>query len=61
MQTTDKEWIQLKGKFHLNDYTTKVVIFIEGPPAGTDILVNGFFLKHAEKVPPSSRPTIEVS
>lgn len=61
VQATDKDWTQLKGKFLLNGSPSKVVVYVEGPPAGTDILVNSFVVKHAEKVPPSSPPDIEVS
>lgn len=59
VQATDKDWTQLKGKFLLNGSPSKVVVYVEGPPAGTDILVNSFVVKHAEKVPPSSPPDIE--
>lgn len=33
---------------------------MEGPPPGTDILVNSLVVKHAEKIPPSPPPVIEV-
>ncbi|XP_050363342.1 endo-1,4-beta-xylanase 1-like isoform X2 [Argentina anserina] len=59
IQATDKDWAQLKGKFLLNGSPSKVVIYLEGPPAGTDILVNSIVVKHAEKAPPSSPPDIE--
>ncbi|KAL6212323.1 hypothetical protein ACLB2K_017543 [Fragaria x ananassa] len=59
VQATDKDWAQLKGKFLLNGSPSKVVVYLEGPPAGTDILVNSFVVKHAEKAPPSSPPDIE--
>ncbi|KAF2324214.1 hypothetical protein GH714_010285 [Hevea brasiliensis] len=61
LQATDKDWVQLQGKFLLNVNPKRVVIYIEGPPAGTDILVNSFVVKHAEKIPPSPPPAIEVS
>ena len=60
LQATDTDWVQLQGKFLLNSSPKKVVIYIEGPPAGTDILVNSFTVKHAEKIPPSPPPVIEV-
>ncbi|RXH72925.1 hypothetical protein DVH24_012609 [Malus domestica] len=53
---TDKDWTQLRGKFLLNGSPSKVVVYLEGPLAGTDILVNSFVVKHAEKVPPSPPP-----
>ncbi|WCJ35618.1 Endo-1 4-beta-xylanase 1 [Euphorbia peplus] len=59
LQATDKDWVQLQGKFLLNGSPKKVVIYIEGPPAGTDILINSFVVKHAEKIPPSPSPLIE--
>lgn len=61
VQATDKEWIEVKGKFLLNGSASRVVIYIEGPPPGTDILLNSLNVKHAEKIPPSPLPPIEVS
>ncbi|KAF9603527.1 hypothetical protein IFM89_037008 [Coptis chinensis] len=59
LQASDKDWVQLQGKFLLNSAPAKVVIYFEGPPAGTDILVNSVVVKHAPKLPPSPRPVIE--
>lgn len=59
-QATDKDWVQLQGKFLLNGSPSKVVIYVEGPPSGTDILLNSLIVKHAEKTPPSPPPVIEV-
>ncbi|XP_058217199.1 endo-1,4-beta-xylanase 1-like isoform X4 [Rhododendron vialii] len=59
LQATDKDWVQLQGKFLINASPSKVVISLEGPPPGTDILLNSFVVKHAEKVPPSPPPVIE--
>ncbi|MBA0722341.1 hypothetical protein Golax_003026 [Gossypium laxum] len=59
VQATDKDWVQLQGKFLLNGSPSKVVIYLEGPPPGTDLLVNSLFVKHAEKIPPSPAPVIE--
>ncbi|KAI3725624.1 hypothetical protein L1987_65415 [Smallanthus sonchifolius] len=58
-QATDKDWVLLNGKFLLNGLQSKVVIYLEGPPSGTDILVDGLMVKHAEKTPPSPPPVIE--
>ncbi|KAF6159697.1 hypothetical protein GIB67_029955 [Kingdonia uniflora] len=58
MQASDKEWVQLQGKFLLNSAPSKVVIYLEGPPPGTDILLNSFVVKHATKLPPSPPPDI---
>ncbi|KAK9215843.1 hypothetical protein WN944_007849 [Citrus x changshan-huyou] len=59
VQATDKDWAQLHGKFLLNGSPARVVIYMEGPPPGTDILVNSLVVKHAEKIPPSPPPIIE--
>ncbi|KAL8145360.1 endo-1,4-beta-xylanase 1-like isoform X1 [Apium graveolens] len=59
MQATDKDWVQLQGKFLLNSNPSKVVVYLEGPPSGTDILLNSLSLKHAEKIPPLPAPLIE--
>lgn len=61
VQATDKEWTQLRGKFLLNGFPSKVVIFLEGPPPGIDILLNSLTVKHAAKVLQSPPPRIEVS
>ncbi|XAR48453.1 Endo-1,4-beta-xylanase [Bertholletia excelsa] len=59
VQATDKEWVQLQGKFLLNGNPSRVIIYLEGPPAGIDILLNSLIVKHAEKFPPSPPPPIE--
>ncbi|KAH6812652.1 glycosyl hydrolase family 10 protein / carbohydrate-binding domain-containing protein [Perilla frutescens var. frutescens] len=59
VQATDKDWVQLHGKFLLNNLPSKVVIYFEGPPPGTDILLNNLVVKHAAKAPPASPPVIE--
>ncbi|KAI9200328.1 hypothetical protein LWI28_006103 [Acer negundo] len=58
VQATDKDWVQLQGKFLLDASPAKVVIYIEGPPPGIDILVNSLVVKQAEKVPPSPPPPV---
>ncbi|KAK7283220.1 hypothetical protein RIF29_12600 [Crotalaria pallida] len=59
VQATDKDWAQMQGKFLINGSPSKVVVYLEGPPPGTDILVNTFSIKHAAKPPPSSPPDFE--
>lgn len=59
VQATDKDWVQLQGKFLLNSFPSKVVIYLEGPPQGIDILLNTLVVKHAAKIPPSPPPVIE--
>lgn len=61
VQATDKDWVQLQGKFLLNASPSKVVIYIEGPPSGVDILIDSLVVKHAQKSPPSPPPHTEVS
>ncbi|CDP00988.1 unnamed protein product [Coffea canephora] len=51
--------LQMQEKFLLNCFPSKVIIFLEGPPPGTDILVNGLVIKHAEKLPLSPPPVVE--
>ena len=60
MQATDKDWVQMQGKFLLNGSPSKVVVYLEGPSPGTDILVNNLVVKHAAKTPPSTPPDCEV-
>lgn len=59
VQATDSDWAQLQGKFLLNGSPSKVVIYLEGPAAGTDILLDSMVVKHAEKTPPLPPPIIE--
>ncbi|XP_061374976.1 endo-1,4-beta-xylanase 1-like [Gastrolobium bilobum] len=59
VQATDKDWVQMQGKFLLNGSPSKVVVYLEGPPPGTDILVNTLVVKHAAKAPPSTPPDFE--
>ncbi|XP_073146128.1 endo-1,4-beta-xylanase 1-like isoform X2 [Henckelia pumila] len=59
VQATDKDWVQLQGKFLLNGVPSRVIIFLEGPPPGTDILLNNIIVKHAAKASPASPPVIE--
>lgn len=61
MQATDKDWAQLQGKFLINGSPSSVVVYLEGPPAGTDILLNSLVVKHAPKTPPSIPPAVQVS
>ncbi|KAF7830486.1 endo-1,4-beta-xylanase 1-like isoform X1 [Senna tora] len=59
VQATDKDWVQMQGKFLLNGSQSKVVVYLEGPPPGTEILVNTLVLKHAAKTPPSTPPDFQ--
>ncbi|KAL2894927.1 Anti-sigma-I factor RsgI6 [Bienertia sinuspersici] len=56
---TDKDWAQIQGKFLINGTPSNVVIYLEGPPPGTDILLNSLVVKHAPKTPPSPPPSIQ--
>ncbi|CAA6663014.1 unnamed protein product [Spirodela intermedia] len=42
VQASDKEWVHLHGKFLINGSPSRVVIYLEGPPPGTDILAASF-------------------
>ncbi|KAE9609336.1 hypothetical protein Lal_00020396 [Lupinus albus] len=59
VQVTDKDWAEMQGKFLLNGSPSKVVVYLEGPPSGTDILLNTLVIKHAPKTPPSTPPDFE--
>ncbi|CAN1227316.1 Endo-1,4-beta-xylanase 1 [Linum perenne] len=59
LQATDKDWVQLQGEFLLNGLPSRAIIFFEGPPAGTDILINSLVVQHAPKLPSSSRPVFQ--
>ncbi|KAL5074619.1 hypothetical protein RYX36_013603 [Vicia faba] len=59
VQATNKDWAQMQGKFLLNDSPSKVIVYFEGPAAGTDILLNSLVIKHAAKTPPSPPPNFE--
>ncbi|XP_071710080.1 endo-1,4-beta-xylanase 1-like [Rutidosis leptorrhynchoides] len=59
IQATDKEWVELEGKFLLNGSPSKVVIYLEGPPPGVDILLNRLVVEHSKKTPPSPPPIIK--
>ncbi|XP_047325413.1 endo-1,4-beta-xylanase 3-like isoform X2 [Impatiens glandulifera] len=61
IQATDKDWVQLQGKFVLNSAISKAVVYLEGPPPGTDILLNSLVVKHARKALPHFPPRIENS
>lgn len=61
LQASDKDWVQLKGKFLINGTVSKAVIYIEGPPPSTDLLVNSLVVKHAEKPSPAPAPDFSVS
>lgn len=50
----------MKGRFLLHAPFTKAVIFIEGPPAGIDILVDGLVLSPARKLEAAPCPKVEV-
>ncbi|KAL8215507.1 hypothetical protein R6Q57_022344 [Mikania cordata] len=58
-QVTNNEWVELQGKFLLNSFPSKVVIYLEGPPPGVDILLNDLVVKRAHKILPSPSPLIQ--
>ncbi|CAN6317288.1 unnamed protein product [Urochloa humidicola] len=58
-QVSDKEWVQLQGKILLNSTVAKASIYIEGPPAGVEVLLDSLVVKHAQKAPPAPAPDFE--
>ncbi|GLT93648.1 hypothetical protein SLE2022_114300 [Rubroshorea leprosula] len=58
-QATENDWVQLQGKLLLNGAPSRVIIFLEGPPPGTDILISSLVVKHAEKTPRPPRPAMK--
>uniref|UniRef100_A0A1D1YIL8 Endo-1,4-beta-xylanase A n=1 Tax=Anthurium amnicola TaxID=1678845 RepID=A0A1D1YIL8_9ARAE len=60
VQARDKEWVQLQGKFLLNNCPSRVVVYLEGPPSGIDILVNNLVVRRAKKPPPLPPPDFEI-
>jgi hypothetical protein len=61
LQASDKDWMQLQGKFLINGTVSKAAIYIEGPPPSTDLLVNSLVVKHAERPSPAPVPDFSVS
>ncbi|VAH95822.1 unnamed protein product [Triticum turgidum subsp. durum] len=61
LQASDKDWAQLQGKFLLNSTVAKATIYIEGPKAGVDLLLDCLVVKHAQKAPPCSPPDFQVN
>ncbi|CAL9072781.1 unnamed protein product [Musa textilis] len=59
IQASDNEWVKLQGKFLLNGVASRAIIFIEGPPPGTDILVDSLVVRRAMKAAASVPPSDE--
>lgn len=59
-QVSDKEWVHLQGKLLLFGNIQKAIVFLEGPPAGTDILVNSFTVAVAKKFLSSPPHSLQV-
>ncbi|CAN8305682.1 unnamed protein product [Cochlearia groenlandica] len=59
VEAKHEDWVQLKGKFLLNGSPARAVVYIEGPPPGTDVFVDHFAVNPAEKNTPLGRPYIE--
>ncbi|XP_074576433.1 endo-1,4-beta-xylanase 2-like isoform X2 [Curcuma longa] len=59
-QASDKEWVQLQGKFLLNGVASKAILFIEGPNPGIDILVDSIVVRRPIKAGSSVPPITEV-
>ncbi|CAH2070350.1 unnamed protein product [Thlaspi arvense] len=59
VQATNKDWVELKGKFVIHGSPTRVILFLEGPLPGADILLNTLDVKHARRIRPSPPPVYE--
>ncbi|KAK1323790.1 hypothetical protein QJS10_CPA02g00033 [Acorus calamus] len=57
---SDQEWMKLHGKFLLSNVASKVIVFLEGPPPGVDILVDSLVIKEAGKLHLSHPPFMSV-
>lgn len=60
VQASNKDWVELKGKFLIHGSPSRIILYLEGPPPGTDILVNTLDVKHARRNRPSPPPFYEV-
>lgn len=60
VQAGNNDWVELKGKFLIHGSPSRVILYLEGPPPGTDILVNTLDVKHARRNRPSPPPFYEV-
>ncbi|KAG0556903.1 hypothetical protein KC19_11G087700 [Ceratodon purpureus] len=58
VEANSTEWKQLKGRLILLKAPTKVSVYLEGPPPGTDILVDSFYIQPASKPEPAKPPII---
>ncbi|KFK32154.1 hypothetical protein AALP_AA6G205000 [Arabis alpina] len=59
VQATNNAWVELKGKFIIHGSPSRVILFLEGPPPGADILLNNLVVKHAPRNRPSPPPFYE--
>jgi hypothetical protein len=61
LEATTTEWKHLEGRLVLLKAPSKVSVYLEGPPAGIDILVDSFYIQPALKPEPARPPVITVS
>ncbi|KAL8141083.1 hypothetical protein V2J09_007104 [Rumex salicifolius] len=61
VQATDSSWTELQGKFLINSSPTRVVIYIQGPPLGAEILLKSLVVKLAVPTPLLPPPPIQKS
>ncbi|KAG7619756.1 Glycoside hydrolase family 10 domain [Arabidopsis suecica] len=59
VQATDKNWVELKGKFVIHGSPSRVILYLEGPPPRADILLNSLVVQHAKRNRPSPPPFYE--
>lgn len=58
LEATTTEWKHLEGRLVLLKAPSKVSVYLEGPPAGIDILVDSFYIQPALKPEPARPPVI---
>ncbi len=61
MQANNQEWKQLQGKLILLKAPKRASVYLEGPSAGTDLLVDSFSITPAQGTACQGPPFIEVS
>lgn len=61
LEANSTEWKQLQGRLILLKAPSKVSVYLEGPPSGTDILVDSFYVRRASNPEPEKPPVITVS
>lgn len=61
MEANSTEWKRLEGRLILLKAPRRASVYLEGPPPGTDLLVDSFSIYPATKPEPAKPPVIMVS